>query len=103
MSAYIVLAVVAVVLLWGVFVFNGLVRRRNLVAEGWSGMEAQLKRRADLIPNIVETVKGYATHERQTMEQLTRLRTAPGTSGGVAARAEQENQISAAIGRLMIV
>ena len=79
MIGYIVLAVVVLALLWAVAIYNGLVRRRNMVAEGWSGIEAQLKRRADLIPNLVETVKGYAAHERTTFDELARLRSASQT------------------------
>jgi LemA protein len=107
---WLVLAIVVVIALWGVLTFNGLVRRRTLVAEGWSGIEAQLKRRADLIPNLVETVKGYATHERATLDELTRLRGAvhsvggkPPASGDVESRAQTENQITAMIGRVMAV
>ena len=105
------LALIVLVGLWAVFAFNGLVRRRNLVAEAWSGIEAQLKRRADLIPNLVETVKGYATHERGTLDELTRLRgavhggsaTSPPSSGEVASVAATERQMAAMIGRVMAV
>jgi len=105
MTGYVLAALAAALLFWGVMTFNGLVRRRNMVAEGWSGIEAQLKRRADLIPNLVETVKGYAAHERGTLDELTKLRAsaqqAPG--GDVQARAETERQITAMIGRVMAV
>ena len=96
MTGYIVLAIAVVLVLWGVGTFNGLVRRRNMVAEGWSGIEAQLKRRADLIPNLVETVKGYAAHERGTLDELTKLRASAqqAPSGDVQARAETERQIA---------
>jgi LemA protein len=77
MTGYIILAIAVALVLWGAATFNGLVRRRNMVAEGWSGIEAQLKRRADLIPNLVETVKGYASHERGTLDELTKLRLPP--------------------------
>ena len=111
MTGFIVFAVVVLVLLWGVLIFNGLVRRRTMVAEGWSGIEAQLKRRADLIPNLVETVKGYAAHERATLDELTKLRSMAQTMGGggapnaaeVEARAQTERQITAMIGRVMAV
>lgn len=104
MTGYIILALAAALLLWGVMTFNGLVRRRNMVAEGWSGIEAQLKRRADLIPNLVETVKGYAAHERGTLDELTKLRaSAQQAPGDVQARAETERQITAMIGRVMAV
>ena len=105
MTGYIILAIAIVLVLWGATTFNSLVRRRNMVAEGWSGIEAQLKRRADLIPNLVETVKGYASHERSTLDELTKLRASAqhAPSGDVAARAETERQITAMIGRVMAV
>jgi LemA protein len=105
MTGYIILAIAVALVLWGAATFNGLVRRRNMVAEGWSGIEAQLKRRADLIPNLVETVKGYASHERGTLDELTKLRASAqqAPSGDVQARAETERQITAMIGRVMAV
>jgi len=105
MTGYVLAALAAVLLFWGVMTFNGLVRRRNMVAEGWSGIEAQLKRRADLIPNLVETVKGYAAHERGTLDELTKLRSSAqqAPSVDVQARAETERQITAMIGRVMAV
>jgi LemA protein len=102
MAGFVVLAVVVLAALWGVSTYNGLVRRKNVVAEAWSGIDAQLKRRADLIPNLVETVKGYAAHERTTFDELARLRSA-GTSQDVAQRAQSEQAITAAIGRVMAV
>jgi LemA protein len=103
MVGYILLGLAVLVGLWGVATFNGLVRRRNVVAEGWSGIETQLKRRADLIPNLVETVKGYATHERTTFDELARLRSASQSGQSTADRAQTETAISAAIGRIMAV
>jgi len=105
MIGFVVLGIAVVVVLWAVGMFNGLVRRRNMVAEGWSGIETQLKRRADLIPNLVETVKGYAAHERGTFDELTKLRASAqhGDGGDVQARAETERQITAMIGRVMAV
>ena len=67
-------AAAALFFLWVVFAFNRLVRVRQLVREGWSGIDVQLKRRHNLIPSLVETVKGYATHEQETLEEVTRLR-----------------------------
>lgn len=100
----IILAVVGVVLLIAISIYNKLVRSRNLVHEGWSGIETQLKRRADLIPNIVETVKGYATHEKGTFEEVTRLRTASqGGATTIEERAAMERQISSMIGKIMAV
>ncbi len=102
MVTWVVVGVVVLALLWGVSVYNSLVRRKNVVAEAWSGIDAQLKRRADLIPNLVETVKGYATHERTTFDELARLRSA-GQSSDPAQRAQTEQAITAAIGKVMAV
>ena len=102
MITWIVLAVVVLIALWAISVFNGLVRQKNMVAEGWSGIDVQLKRRADLIPNLVETVKGYASHERGTFDELTRLRSQTGTQD-IAQRAQTEAAITAAIGKVMAV
>jgi LemA protein len=102
MTFYIVVLVVALVVLWAITVYNGLVRRKNVVKEAWSGIDVQLKRRADLIPNLVETVKGYATHERGTFDELTKLRAQTGTQD-IAERAQTEAAITAAIGKVMAV
>jgi len=103
---WIVLAAIAAALVaWGVSVYNGLVKRRNMAEEGWSGIDVQLKRRADLVPNLVETVKGYATHERELLENVTELRNqaraAP--AGDVAARSQIEGMLSGALGRLLAI
>ena len=100
---WIVVAVIALIALWAVFTFNGLVRRKNVTAEAWSGIEAQLKRRADLIPNLVESVKGYASHEQKTFEDLARLRSQGQGQTDPAQRAQTEQAISAAIGKIMAV
>jgi len=99
----VIIGVVGVVLLWIGLIFNSLVRKRTLVKEGWSGIETQLKRRANLIPNLVETVKGYAAHERATLEQVTAMRTSAGSAGTVAERAQAEQALTGAIGKLMAV
>jgi len=99
MIGLILLALIVLAGLWAIAIFNGLVRRKNMVAEAWSGIDAQLKRRADLIPNLVETVKGYAGHERETFEELARLRSQ--ASADVAARGQTEQQITSALGKLI--
>jgi LemA protein len=99
---WIVVAVVVVVALWAISIFNSLVRQKNVVAEGWSGIDVQLKRRADLIPNLTATVQGYAAHEKTTFDELTRLRAQTGTQD-VAQRAQTEAAITAAIGKVMAV
>jgi LemA protein len=103
MGGWIFLALVVLAGLWAIFAYNGLVRHKNMVAEAWSGIDAQLKRRADLIPNLVEAVKGYAAHERQTFDELARLRSAGQSQGDVAQRAQTEQAITAAIGKVMVV
>jgi len=103
MIGYLLLAVAVALVLWGVTIYNGLVRRKTVVGEAWSGIEAQLKRRADLIPNLVETVKGYATHERETFDELARLRSQGQSQADVAQRAQTEQAITAAIGKVMAV
>jgi LemA protein len=103
MIGLILLAIVVLAGLWAVSIYNGLVRRKNVVAEAWSGIETQLKRRADLIPNLVETVKGYATHERTTFDELARLRSQGAGQADIAQRAQTEQAITAAIGKVMAV
>jgi LemA protein len=105
MTTWIVLIVVAAVAVYGVVLFNRLVKNRQMAEEGWSGIDVQLKRRADLVPNLVSTVKGYAAHENQVFQQVTELRTAVNQlpEGDVAARGQAEAKLSAAIGRLMAV
>ena len=72
---YVILGVIALVILWLVLAYNGLIRRQYQVKESWSDIDVQLKRRHDLIPNLVETVKGYMTHERGVFEKVTEART----------------------------
>ena len=103
MGWWIVLVVVVAAALWAVALYNGLVRQKNLVAEAWSGMDVQLRRRADLIPNLVETVKGYAAHERETFDELARLRTAVQAGGTTAERAQAETAIAAGLSRVLAV
>jgi LemA protein len=90
---------------YAIVTYNGLVRARQLVREAWSGIDVQLKRRADLIPNLIETVKGYATHERGTFEEVTELRARAQSlpSDDVAGRAQVEGMLSQALGRLLAV
>ena len=80
-AMYVVIAVLVLVALWAVLAYNALVRSRNKVDEAWSGVDVQLKRRHDLVPNLVETVKGYAAHERATLEAVTEARGAAEAAG----------------------
>jgi LemA protein len=100
------IVVVALLVLIGLLLamtYNRLVRYRNRSENAWAQVDVQLKRRADLIPNLVETVKGYAAHEQGTFEEVTRARTAAQQAQGVAAQAQAENVLTAAIGRLFAV
>ncbi|GAC1041817.1 LemA family protein [Rhizobium sp. No.120] len=99
----VLLAIIVLAALYVVFIYNGLVRARQVAEEAWSGIDVQLKRRADLIPNLVETVKGYAGHERQTLEEVVELRNKAQAvpSGDVAARGQAEGLLSQALGRVI--
>jgi len=104
--AYVIIAIVVVVVLFVVFAFNGLVRRRNRTQEAWSQIDVELKRRHDLIPNLVETVKGYAAHERGTFEAVTNARAAAvnaGASGDPAKVGQAENVLTGALKSLFSV
>ncbi|WP_062380872.1 LemA family protein [Demequina pelophila] len=97
-------AIVVGLVLWAILAYNALVRLRNLVQEAWRQIDVELQRRHDLIPNLVETVRGYATHEREALEAVTQARTvaaAPGSSP--AEQAAQENVLTQALGRLFAV
>ena len=100
----VVAVIIAVIALWAISTYNGLVRLRNLVQEAWRQIDVELHRRYDLIPNLVETVKGYASHERATFEAVTQARAAAASpSAGPAEQARQENVLSQALGRLFAV
>jgi LemA protein len=103
---WVVIAVVAILILLVLFLvgmFNKLVRLRNRAENAWAQVDVQLRKRYDLIPNLVETVKGYAAHERETFEAVTQARTAAQQAQGVAQQAEAENMLTAALGRLFAV
>jgi LemA protein len=94
--------VAIVIIAWGLGTYNKLVRQRNQVDASWAQIDVQLKRRYDLIPNLVETVKGYAAHERGTLDAVVQARnSAVAAAGqGAGARAEAENQLTQTLGRL---
>jgi len=105
-AVWIVIIIVVVVLGLAVLAYNGLVRRRNRTQESWSQIDVELKRRHDLIPNLVETVKGYASHERGTFEAVTNARAAAvsaGATGDPATIAPAENALSASLRSLFAV
>ena len=99
----IIIGLIVLVGLFGVAIYNRLVRLRALVKEGFSGITVQLRRRADLIPNLVETVKGYATHEKATFEAITAQRAAASGAQGVAATAAADAAMTGLIGKLFAV
>ncbi len=101
----VVLIIVAIIVLWAIFAYNRLVSLRNRAKEAWADIQVQLKRRYDLIPNLVETVKGYAAHEKTVFEDVTAARTAA-MSAPAATPADQmktENQLSGALKSLFAV
>jgi len=101
---WVILGLVIVVALGVVISYNRFVRQRNLVEESWKQIDVELNRRHDLVPNLVETVKGYAAHERQTLEAVTAARvTAAAPGSGPAAQAQQENALSGALRQLFAV
>ena len=100
---WVVIGVLVVLLLLLVYGYNRLVRLRQEVNTGWANIEVQLQRRTDLIPNLVETVRGYAAHERETFDEVTRARTALQQAGTPAAAAVADAGLTAALGRLFAV
>ncbi len=100
---WIAAAIALAVFLYAIFVFNRLVRQRNTVREGWSGIDVQLRRRTDLVPNLVETVKAYAAHERSVFEEVTQRRASSIAASGVDGQATAERALSGSLGRLMAV
>ena len=103
LAVWILVAAVVVLLLWAVFTYNRLVTLRNRVENGWSQIDVQLRRRYDLIPNLIETVKGYAAHERELFEHVTEARTRAMGATGVEDQANAENAVTAGLGRLITV
>jgi LemA protein len=101
---WIVLGVIVVIAIAGVISYNRFVTQKNLIKDAWANIDTELRRRYDLIPNLVETVKGYATHEREVFEEVTRARaSAAGATGSPAAQAAAEGPFMAALGKLFAV
>ncbi|MDX6553227.1 MAG: LemA protein [Gaiellales bacterium] len=99
----VIAAIVILVIIYLIAQYNGMIRGRNKVDEAWSGIDVQLKRRHDLIPNLVESVKGYATHERETFQQVTDARAQAMQASGPAQSGVAEGFLSQALGRLFAV
>ena len=102
-GGWIAVGVLVLALFYAIAVYNGLVRLRALVREGFSGITVQLRRRADLIPNLVSTVEGYATHERDVLTEVTEHRADPMQARGVEATAQADQAFGAMLGRLLAV
>lgn len=105
MTGLVILAIIVAVVGYGIYLYNDLISKRQLTNEGWSGIDVQLKRRTDLIPNLLETVKGYMGHERETLESVTNARAAAtsGANAGPAERARLEGALSSALGKLLAI
>ena len=93
----IIIGAIVLIILWLIAVYNGLIRLKNRVAEAWSDIDVQLKRRYDLIPNLIETVKGYATHEKETLENVIKARNLAMQAQDPKAKADTENALSATL------
>ena len=103
MTAVIIILVIIVALaLFLVSIYNSLIQLRNRVKNAWSQIDVQLKRRHDLIPNLIETVKGYMKHERELMENITKYRSQAMDAGSVGEKAEAESLLSGALGQLRV-
>jgi LemA protein len=99
-TAWVVLGIGVALLLWGIVIYNGLVALRQRVSQAFADIDVQLKQRHDLIPNLVETVKGYATHERGTLEEVVKARNVAMAAQGPAQQAAAENMLSGALRQL---
>ncbi|MHC4982829.1 MAG: LemA family protein [Planctomycetota bacterium] len=97
---WIILGVIVVIVFLFIAIYNGLVQKRIRCQEAWSQIDVQLKRRYDLIPNLVETVKGYAAHEKETLERVVQARNAAVAASGVKEQADAENMLSGALRQL---
>jgi LemA protein len=99
-TAWIILGVVVVIVIWAIAIYNGLVAMRQRVDQSFADIDVQLKQRHDLVPNLVETVKGYAAHERGTLEDVIKARQAAVAAPGVEQKVQAENMLTGALGRL---
>lgn len=100
---FVILAIIAIIAIWLVSAYNRFIRLRKRTDEAWSDIDVQLKRRHDLIPNLVETVKGYATHEREAFENVTKARAQAISAQGAAQKGQAENMLSGALKSLFAV
>ena len=103
MATWIIIAIVVIIVIAGIAIYNNLVKLNVRTDEAWSDIDVQLKRRYDLIPNLVETVKGYATHEKEAFENVTKARAEALSAQGVGDKAKAENQIEGALKSIFAV
>ena len=103
MVMWVILGIVILVVLWAIGIYNGLIRLKNRVDEAWSDIDVQLKRRYDLIPNLVNTVKGYASHEKEVFEKVTEARTKAMGAQSAGDKAQAENALSQTLKSLFAV
>lgn len=100
---YLLLGIMILAIAWVIAIYNNLITKQNLTQEGWSGIDIQLKRRHDLIPNLLESVKGYMSHEKGVLEEVTALRARSMATNGVTEKASIEGMLSGALSRLMAI
>jgi len=103
MIMWAILGIIAILVIWAIAIYNGLIRLKNRVDEAWSDIDVQLKRRYDLIPNLVNTVKGYAAHEKEVFEKVTEARTRAMGAQSAADKAQAENMLSQTLKSLFAV
>src|SRR3989304_7032902 len=100
MAGWIILGIIVVLILWAIFIYNGLITLKNHVENAWKQIDVQLKRRHDLIPNLVSTVKGAMEFEKETLEKVIQARSKAVSATGVAEKGAAENMLTQALGRL---
>ncbi|WP_108883142.1 LemA family protein [Anderseniella sp. Alg231-50] len=105
MTTLAIVGILGAIIFYGINIYNALIKATQMVKEAWSGIDVQLKRRSDLIPNIVESIKGYAGHEKDTLREVTEMRTRVQAvpEGDIAGRAVAEGLLGQALGKLMAV
>lgn len=101
-ALWIILGILAILIFWVIGMYNALVRFRNQVKNAWAQIDVQLKRRHDLIPNLIETVKGYMTHERETLTKITELRASAMAAGTVGEKIQAESALTSQLGKLQV-
>ena len=99
---YVIISIISIIFLYLVFVYNNLIKNKNLIEEGWSGIDVQLKRRSNLIPNILNSVKGYMSHEKNLLEEITELRSQSNATNTVIDQGKAESALSGSLMNLFV-